>query len=330
MRPDGVRRSVRGRKHERAAGDAPSLDHVGRMPGLGLPKRKRRRKKLRESLRFQRRGKIAKSWTYLLAALALVLLGATVMGAMYWQKMARPEIPVASASLPVLLPKATGFPSPSETVALAFVSTALATRDPAVAGEMFRADVGFLEIVDFLKSVESGEGKPKGLEWLGNMDVNGLQVDGVMVNFETSGLPSYRLALLTPDASGKWMIDFDAFSRRVSPSWEDLLARQAGVARVRVHARPENYYNGVFTDETKWSCYGLSSPDFEGLLMAYSAKSSSKGDAMNAIFSKGVSPVRVTLEIRRVEGADSRQFEIVSVLAEDWIVGKRPFDSDFE
>jgi hypothetical protein len=35
------------------------------------------------------------------------------------------------------------------------------------------------------------------------------------------------------------------------------------------------------------------------------------------------------MEIQRVEGAESRQFEILKVVAEDWVVGEVPFDEGF-
>jgi hypothetical protein len=38
----------------------------------------------------------------------------------------------------------------------------------------------------------------------------------------------------------------------------------------------------------------------------------------------------MTVEIRRTEGADFRQFEITRVLAGDWVLPPKPFDEKFE
>ena len=43
---------------------------------------------------------------------------------------------------------------------------------------------------------------------------------------------------------------------------------------------------------------------------------------------QGVEPG--ALEIRRIEGAESRQFEITRVLAEDWVMSAKPFDENFK
>jgi hypothetical protein len=47
------------------------------------------------------------------------------------------------------------------------------------------------------------------------------------------------------------------------------------------------------------------------------------------MFSKQEKVARATLEIRRVEGAGSRQFEILKVVAEDWVAAEVPFEESF-
>ncbi len=328
---DDIKRAVRGSKHRRS-GDAPALDHVGRMPGLGLPKRRRKRKKQRDSIRFNRRKRVASSWTWLIALIALALLGGAAWGGFRWQQIQREK---SLAAVPPVIPAPvavdTGFPSPSETEAIALVQAALGVRDPEKIPEFFRTGSSpLLGIVDFLKDLESRDGPVDHCEWLGNMDVNDLQMDGVMVYHKAaSGAARNRVALLVPDDSGKWKIDYDAFARAVSPSWNDLLHQQAGTGRVRVYATPQNYYNGPFADEARWICHGLVSPDVDGMLMGYCPKGSPAADAMNWILSRDAATARVTLEIRRVDGADARQFEITGVLAQDWVIGERRFDLRF-
>jgi len=331
MKSDDIKRAVRGSK-QRRSGDAPALDHVGRMPGLGLPKRKRKRKKQRDSIRFNRRKRVASSWTWLIAVLALALLGAVAWGGFRWQQLQREK---AQVDVPPVIPSPVqvkpGFPTPSETESLALVQAALAVRSPEKLPEFFHTGSSpLLGIVDFLNASEARDGRVDHCEWLGNMDVNDLQMEGVMVyQKDASGELRNRVALLVPDESGKWKIDYDAFSRAVSPSWNDLLHQQAGTGQVRIYATRQNYYNGTFVDEARWDCYGLVSPDVDGMLMGYCAKGSSTADAMNWVLSRDATSARATLEIRRVEGSDARQFEITAVLAEDWVIGKRQFDLRF-
>jgi hypothetical protein len=161
------------------------------------------------------------------------------------------------------------------------------------------------------------------------MDANGLSIDGVLVSFKGVERPIPRLALLTPDAAGRWKVDFEAFARVVKPSWNDILEKGAALARVRVYVAKDSYYNGAFSDDKQWVCHRMASPDTEQILFGYCRVGSRQAAALNWMFSKEESVTRATLEIRRVEGADSRQFEILKVIAGDWVVGEVPFDEGF-
>jgi hypothetical protein len=74
----------------------------------------------------------------------------------------------------------------------------------------------------------------------------------------------------------------------------------------------------------------MASHDTELVILGYCKVDSPQAAAIKWIFSNEGSINRVTLEIRRVEGAESRQFEISRVLAADWIVGNVPFDESFK
>jgi hypothetical protein len=162
------------------------------------------------------------------------------------------------------------------------------------------------------------------------MDANGLSMDGVLVPFEKEEEEArHRLALLTPDAAGVWKIDFEAFARVVEPSWQELLERGAAEAKVRVHLAADSYYNGPFKDDKEWICYGMGSPDIDEVLIGYCRAGSPQEEAIRWMFSKGEKLNRATLQIRRVEGASAKQFEITRVLAEDWVSGDKPFDEGF-
>lgn len=334
MKPDGVTRSVRTTKNDRLAGDAPNMGKVARMPGTGLPKgvlRKRRRSeggknsRLRESRRT-----VIVIWSSLLAVGVAAVLGLVVWLWLIPQMTRKGESGLAATAVELekevkVLSK---FPSPTEAEALALVKNALAVREVEKVDDYFR--LGTLTpqgVLDFLKNLERVDGAFERTEWLGSIDANELSLDGVLVSSKQGDKSRKRLALLTPDAEGKWKLDFDALARRCSPAWADVLARKVPAASsVRVYIAKDNYYNGPFKDDQQWGCYCLASPDTDTILLGYCRKDSSQAAALLRIFSREQPMLRATLEIRRVEGAESRQFEISRVLAEDWAMGPVPFD----
>lgn len=338
MNSDGIQRAVRASRHDRAAGDAPNMGRVARMPGTGLPKGSRRKRRKSESGRRGRlrrfRKQVIRSWSVLLSALMLAALGLTVWLWLVPQMDSRRD---SAGQLPGDAEDsarvASKFPSPSEPEALAMVKHGLALRDPRMIAEYFRLSTASpQEIVDFLRGLGTTDGAIDRYEWLSSIDANGLSIDGVLVGFTGTDKdkPRNRLALLTPDDAGKWRIDFEAFARTVKPSWNELLAQQADVAQVRVYAVRDNYYNGVFSDDQQWICYGLASPDTDQTLLAYCKTGSPQAAAMDWIFSAENKMSRMTLEIRRIAGGQPRQFEIAKVIAMDWVVGAVPFDEGFK
>jgi hypothetical protein len=79
----------------------------------------------------------------------------------------------------------------------------------------------------------------------------------------------------------------------------------------------------------------MASPDTETILLGYCRKGSPQERAMERIVSEEKDEPRhrlnrVTLEIRRPQGAEIRQFEITRVLAEDWVMAAAPFDAAFK
>ncbi len=337
MKFSSIQRSVRVQRFDRSAGDAPSLGRVARMPGTGLPKT-RRRKKRRENVNGERtrsnRKKVIVTWSVVLMVAALGAMG----GAVYvWL------VPKMRHSVAVLADSKTKervvsrFESPSEEAALALVKGALAVADPAQAGEFFRlGSASAAEAVTFLGNLKAADGPVTRYHWRSSMDANGLLIDGVEVHAQGEFRLRSRLALLTPDANGTWKIDFDAFARTVKPSWGEILAPTSTQGLVRVMVAPDSYYNGPFRDETEWTCYRLESPDESTILLGYCRKKSPQAAAMVRIIADGQSAEigrvakRATLEIRRIEGAESRQFEIARVTAEDWVDSGKPFDDSFK
>jgi hypothetical protein len=280
------------------------------------------------------RRRVILAWSFLLAAATLVVLGFFI-----WQwlmpKM-RPEqkTPVAEKRIETELKSrvVSKYPSPSEAEALALVKQVLAVREVEKVPVYFRLGSATPQaVVDFLKAEEAAVAKNEPLEysWLRSLDANGLLLEGVMLVSQGAEKQHKRLALLTPDATGKWQVDFDAFAQTAIPSWHDLLENNAPSAQVRVFAATDTYFNGPFRDESQWLSYSIYPPDSEDAFKAYAKIGSPQAAALRAIFSENRRMVRVTLEIRRVAGGDPRQFEISRVLAEDWVMGPTAFDEKF-
>lgn len=332
MKSDDFQRSVRSHRHDRTAGDAPNLGRLARMPGTGLPKSRRRKRKVRDGERVNQNrkapGNRLRSWTWALGGLAVVVLGLTFWLWLYPLIESGTELAEQShETVPEPERVVSKFPSPSEKDALDLVKAAISIRDEAKVAEYFRLGTASpQEVVDFLKTLEAKDGGVDHFDWLSSVDANRLSLDGVSVSFKSGDRVRNRLALLTPDSAGKWAIDFDAFARTVKPAWKEIVEGRADVALVRVYAAADSYYNGPFQDEQQWICYGIASPDTEETLKAYCRVGSRQAAAMRMICSREVKIARATLEIRRVEGAELRQFEIVKVLAEDWVVGDTPFE----
>lgn len=222
---------------------------------------------------------------------------------------------------------ASRFPSPSREQALEWVRRALINRDPNKVESLFRLGATpHAEVIGFLQSLEGKDGQISRYDWMSSMDTDGILLEGVQVFFTSGNHPSERIAFLTPDLLGSWKVDFDAFARVVEPPWSEILDRRADEALVRVQVGRDVYFNGPFRDESQWVCYGMTSPDIDVTLMGYCRIGSVQADAMELLFSSGVTNSRATLKIHRVEGGESRQFEVVGVMAGDWVVPELPQD----
>lgn len=336
MKSRDIQRSVRTQRIERSAGDAPSIGRVPRVPGTGLPKGIRRKHRRGESMRGNRerinRKRVMLAWSGLLMVFALGILCFFVwMGV---RSGARANATAGGSKSLIDERVVSQFVSPTENEALVLVKNAMSLRDPGKVEALFRCGSSTPEdVVGFLRKMENLDGAISDYAWLSSMDANDMLLDGVQVNFKTLKGQRSRLAILTPDARGLWKVDFDAFARTVTPQWSEILENKAVQAVVRVMVAPDSYFNGEFKDEQKWTCYGMASPDHEEILMGYCRKDSPQAKAMTRIMSdediygNGRRIGRATLEIRRPENDDERQFEITRVLAQDWVLSDKPFDA---
>jgi hypothetical protein len=273
-------------------------------------------------------------WTMLLVAMALVLIA----GAMVFWLRSRPAAASVASRTEDNVRIVSKFVSPSEDEALALVRRALANRDPAEVASLFRlGGASPAEVLEFIAGSETRDGRLIRCNWLSSLDVEDMLLDGVLLVYSGKATICERLAFLTPDDKGIWKVDFDAFARSSRPSWKDLLERRVDRAEVRVFVTRDVYFNGPFLDENQWVCVGMASPESkpllppeQELLHGYCRVGSPQAKAINRIFANGGQMNRMTVEIRRTEGADFRQFEITRVLAGDWVLPPKPFDEKFE
>lgn len=338
MKSRGILRAVRAVRFERTVGDAPSLGRVERVWGTGRSKHTRRNKDGARSRRH--RGRRWRRRVVMVWSLVFSLVGLLAIGGALWLwgagQKAREAAETAQQGPPPVVVKrvVSRFESPTREAALALVKQALQVRDPGQIPEFFRMGSASAEaVVRFLRDWETTAGPITGYVWLSSMDANGLLLDGVAVNTQTGSEARNRLAILTPDAQGKWQLDFDAFAMTVKPAWRELMTLpDSGQALVRIVFDKDNYYNGPFRDESLWSCYRLGSSELTEDLLAYCRKDSPQAAAMAQMLAHDKGPPRgravnrATLQLRRVAGAEARQFEIERVLAEDWVLADTPFD----
>jgi hypothetical protein len=320
MKTRDIQRGITSR-HGRVGGDAPLLGRVTKLRDSSQPG-KEHRGHARGRFGNPARRRALLIWSGVLSVVTLSAIGLAVS---FWLLPYLRQGPAKDAgtlfNYDAHVRVASKFPSPSSEKALEMVKRALANRDPELVDSLFRTGTtSRAEILAFLNAMEQRDGLVDRYEWLSSMDVRGLLLDGVLVTYKGKEKPVQRLAFLTPDAAGKWKLDFDAFARTVTPSWQDLLEKGAEQALVRVFVGADVYYNGPFGDDKQWVCYGLASPDTETLMRGYCRVNSDVAATMEKLFLDGRKLGRATLEIRRVKDGEPLQFEIIRVVSEDWVV----------
>lgn len=143
------------------------------------------------------------------------------------------------------------------------------------------------------------------------------------VNFRNGG---DRLLCLVDTPEG-WRIDWDAFARTGSRSWDELLAGDHQVAEMQVLVSPGKYYNFGFSDPEQHSAFVLSSPDREGEMFGYARRHSLTEKIALQISGqvrksrgKPMAPVPMVLRLESVDGSHQRrQFLITHVVASSWV-----------
>lgn len=225
--------------------------------------------------------------------------------------------------------------SPSGEEAVEMVKAAMALSKPEeVSGYFHLGDSTPEEVIAFLRKHDYKH-PDTGFYWVGSLNANRLPMEGVSIELAKDGKHSIHMALLHPDRSQIWKIDYPALARICTPSWQEIESSQPGSARVRAIATIDNYFNGPFNDRD-WYCFRLNSPDLERWHYAYCRMDSVQAKAMRWILTRDIRSAveasegarRVVLDLRRMEGAQDNQFEIERVVAEDWVIQDELFDAN--
>ena len=337
MREKGISRNIGGGGSKRPAGEGPGLGNLNKVaPGDPVPavpvdpvKGERRRRRVLDDGRHQKEldDKRAKSammlWTMTLGIGGLIVI---ILGLVFWLKpfierrdrMAAIS-PDADKNVPLeesLVEEVFG-----EDSAVDLTKRALAARDEEeISATIDPGTMPVAEVAAFLEDLRQEDGEISRYEWMTRLDTTREEVVGVLVSFKKGEERRNRIALLSKDAGRKWKMDFPAFARLATPSWSELKTGRVNAAVVRVYVADDQYFNGPFTESDGWRCYGIASPDVPELMFGYCKTDSEQAKAINLLLDRR-KMARATLGLERVEGAETRQFRIKRVLAQDWLVG---------
>lgn len=218
-----------------------------------------------------------------------------------------------------------------EVEALALVRAAFADSGPQALARHFilGKDMDPDHAMAALSEVAQNEGEITSFRWMGQNYSNGRIIGEVGTLMDAGGTRKNRLAQLVTSPDGKWRIDLDSYLRRSIPDWETILSGKSETSLVRVFIGTDSYYNGIYSDETKWRAYALVSPDVETILYGYVKRASPQDKALRRILDAEGESHRATIEIRWDNKAAPRQFEITGVPAENWVLGGARFDASF-
>ncbi|RYD32467.1 MAG: hypothetical protein EOP87_12770 [Verrucomicrobiaceae bacterium] len=347
MRDKGISRNI-GAGGRRPPGEDAGLGGFARAGGPVSPeapaptpsseKGERRRRRMPDDGRHfkeldEKRVKSAMMlWTMLLGAAGVVVI---VLFVLFWlrpyiERRDRMAVTAAQAEAPLSMEEPPGKSRLGEKEAVALAMKAMAARtEEEILAVIDPGPVPAAEVGEFLKALATREGEISRYDWMVRLDTPREDMAGVVVSFLKEGEKGNRIALFSPEGTGRWKMDFPAFARLATPSWEELLSGEAPTAVVRIYVEKDQYFNGPFREEDGWICYGVASPDVDRLLFGYCRKDSEQARVMRAALD-GRKMARVTTVLGNTEGADGRQFLIKRVLAHDWLVGDEPVDASGE
>ena len=119
-------------------------------------------------------------------------------------------------------------------------------------------------------------------------------------------------------------VDWDAYARYGTASWEDLLSGRVPRAMVRVFGEPSTERPEPFAEREEWTGFRLSSPDLPQVVLGFVEVGTVREEMMKrVILGSPRYRQRFVLEIEYHAGEDEPLFEITRCLAVGWIVGER-------
>jgi hypothetical protein len=230
---------------------------------------------------------------------------------------------------------------PSEQ-ALSMVERMLSAKSATDLEDLIRpGEISTHQALDFLEKLRSEETSIPLPRWYGTIDSLSVPIELVSINYSDS---APRTALFTPDEQGNWKLDFDAFAELCVPDFTALLQGQEEEGLIRVQLSKDSYFNASFADEAEWDCFRLKQPRVDTSLYGYCKRGSRAHSAMTALYQRALQHTsldddapgsrslsnpaasRATVYVKRPPGAETRQFEITSVISDDWIISEKPLD----
>lgn len=329
MKPKYVHTQVKGLAR-RNPGEDPDLGRVGRMPGRS--KRLERRRRVRgEGLHRYDRRRIRqiharrfaiKLW---LGLMFFCCMCAFVAGIFLWLRSQsdRKNIALRDAP-PVSFPALaiTSFPTPNQEEIIDIIRGAMDARDADTLGKFVHHsdEANAEEMLHFFAGMMERGGDWFRHDWIGATDTEDVQIETMVIAFRRGDRISHRMAMLTPDELGNWRLDFPTFARWCDPPIQlmDGASDYPG-GLVRVFVARDYYFNGAFSDDEKWACFVIDSPDIEARAFVYCRVDSKEQMEIDAIIKRFSRQARVTLEIERVDGAEPRQFRVSRVVRDGWL-----------
>jgi hypothetical protein len=155
--------------------------------------------------------------------------------------------------------------------------------------------------------------------------------DGRTISAFAVAMPSGNMWLLeVVTAEDGPQVDWDAYARHGTATWEDLWSGKARRAVVRVSCEPATERPEPFGDQAKWTCFRMSSPDMPQAALAFAAVGSVREEMMKeVVLSTPNYRQRFVLEIVRHEGKDEPLFEIARCHAVGWIEADRAVEEEW-
>lgn len=119
----------------------------------------------------------------------------------------------------------------------------------------------------------------------------------------------------TPDGP---RVDWDAYARYGTASWDDILAGKVTQATVRIFPQFSTHYLRNFRDRKKWLALALASPDLETPIYGYLDKTSALFTEVQPMLNSGA--LRATIDLKiSPEDIQHRQVEITGFHTLGWV-----------